>query len=233
MLELLDPDDPAYFPPSERALDDPNGLLAVGGDLSPTRLINAYKRGIFPWYCDGQPILWWSPDPRCVVIPQDFRIRRSLRKVLRKGLFTVTFDRAFDAVMAACQEPRSYESETWITSDMRTAYNRLHEMGVAHSVECWHQGELVGGIYGLAIGRVFFGESMFHRMTDASKVAFVHLVEQLKLWECHLIDCQVTNDHLLSLGACEIHRSEFEALLREHLPEPSFPQPWQLEWHYE
>ncbi len=199
----------ASFPPVSQALDEPNGLLAVGGDLSPQRLLEAYRRGIFPWYSEGQPILWWSPDPRLVLFPSELRISRSLRKVINKGMFRITVDQAFPEVISACAGPREGEPGTWITSPMREAYLQLHRLGWARSVEAWHEGRLVGGLYGVAIGQVFFGESMFYRMANASKVAFVTFVEQLREGGCALIDCQVTTPHLLSLGAREISRTEF------------------------
>lgn len=201
------------FPPVCQALDDPNGLLAIGGDLSPERLLEAYRQGIFPWYSEGQSILWWSPDPRLVLFPSELKVSRSLRKVINKGLFRITMDRAFPEVIRACAEPREYEDGTWITPDMEAAYLHLHRLGWAHSVEAWHGGELVGGFYGVAIGRVFFGESMFHRMSDASKVAFVTFVRELPARGYELVDCQVTTAHLLGFGAREISRSEFVRLL--------------------
>ncbi|MGL6159213.1 leucyl/phenylalanyl-tRNA--protein transferase [Microbulbifer sp.] len=221
------------FPPTDLALKDPNGLLAIGGRLSPEWLLAAYRRGIFPWYSDDQPILWWSPSPRCVVFPDQFRIGRSLRKALRRGGFQVTFDRAFEWVIDACRSSRADTEGTWITGEMRDAYVQLHRLGYAHSVETWRGGELVGGLYGIALGRVFFGESMFHRATDASKVAFVHLVRQLESWGCPLIDCQVGNPHLFSLGAVEVSRADFERLLRCGVEMPAFAQPWTLSWNYE
>ncbi|WP_444928223.1 leucyl/phenylalanyl-tRNA--protein transferase [Microbulbifer sp. TRSA002] len=220
------------FPPTEFALDDPNGLLAAGGDLTPEWLVEAYQRGVFPWYSDDQPILWWSPSPRCVVIPQNFRIGRTLRKVLRRGTFSVTFDQAFAEVIEACRAPRADETGTWITDEMCDAYIDMHHQGFAHSVEVWRDSQLAGGLYGIALGRVFFGESMFHRETDASKVAFVHLVRQLELWGCPLIDCQVSNPHLSSLGAVEMCRKDFEQLLADGVKQPPFPQPWKLSWTY-
>ena len=226
----LNPEDSdAPFPPVERALRDPDGLLAIGGDLSPGRLLRAYRQGIFPWYGPGQPILWWSPDPRMVLEPTALKLSRSLRKSLRKGLFTVTLDEAFAAVMRGCAEPRADAQGTWITSDMERAYLRLHELGHAHSVEAWQDGELVGGLYGVALGRVFFGESMFTRRTDASKVAFVHLVRQLQAWGFVLIDCQVYTGHLASLGAVPIPRTRFSALLEEHACAPDRAGPWRME----
>ena len=210
----LDPEsDPAQFPDPVYALEEPNGLLAVGGDLSPARLLNAYRQGIFPWYSDDQPILWWSPDPRAVLFPDQFTPSRSLRKTLRKRPFRVTLDNAFAAVIEACSEPRSDDAGTWITDEMKQAYLQLHHIGFAHSVECWEGDALVGGLYGVSMGKVFFGESMFTRRTDASKVGFAHLVEQLKDWEFGLIDCQVHSGHLASLGAEDIPREEFLGLL--------------------
>jgi leucyl/phenylalanyl-tRNA--protein transferase len=230
-LTLLDTGQ-IHFPPTSNALVDPNGLLALGGKLTPPWLIAAYSRGIFPWYCGDQPILWWSPSPRCVVFPEQFRIGRSLRKVLRKGEFQVTVDRAFAQVLDACRDPRVYAAGTWITEEMRGAYLQMHQLGHAHSVETWRDGELVGGLYGIALGRVFFGESMFHRATDASKVAFATLVRQLESWGCPLIDCQVSSPHLSSLGAVEVSRREFERLLHAGVKMPDFPRPWSLSWNY-
>lgn len=231
-LTLLDPEH-IEFPSSRLALQDPSGLLAIGGDLSPAWLLAAYRRGIFPWYSDDQPILWWSPSPRCVVFPKQFRIGRTLRKVLRRGVFRVTFDTAFNEVIEACRGPRADAEGTWITDEMRDAYANMHRLGHAHSVEVWRDDILVGGLYGMAAGRVFFGESMFHRVTDASKVAFVHLVRQLELWGCPLIDCQVSNPHLASLGAVEVSREDFERLLKSGIEMPAFAQPWSLSWSYE
>ena len=168
------------FPPVESALAEPNGLLAVGGDLSPRRLLAAYRRGIFPWYSEGDPILWWCPDPRMVLVPGELRVTRSLAKTLRNKTYQVRFDTAFDDVMRGCAAPRPDQPGTWITAEMRAAYGRLHELGYAHSVETWIDGRLAGGLYGVAIGRVFFGESMFTRVRDASKIAFVHLVRRLE-----------------------------------------------------
>ncbi|WP_199775627.1 leucyl/phenylalanyl-tRNA--protein transferase [Microbulbifer pacificus] len=224
-ITLLDPD-LIDFPDTANALKDPDGLLAVGGDLTPEWLLAAYRRGIFPWFSDDQPILWWSPSPRCIVRPQALSLSRSLRKVIRQGRYQVTFDRAFEAVMEGCAAPRANQPGTWITADMCDAYTTMHRLGHAHSVETWLDGKLVGGLYGLAVGRMFYGESMFHRATDASKVAFAHLVRQLAVWGCELIDCQVSNPHLLSLGAEEISRTEFEEALRVEIEKPGFPEPW-------
>ena len=206
-------DDSVAFPPIHLALTDPNGLLAVGGDLSPNRLMNAYASGIFPWFEDDQPILWWSPDPRAVIVPADVKISRSLIKSQRKQQFRVSVDTAFSDVIASCSAPRSYADDTWITDEMQWAYNELHELGHAHSVEVWSGADLVGGLYGVSIGSLYFGESMFHVMTDASKVAFVTLCRMLGDAGCPLIDCQLPNPHLSSLGAIEIPRSHFEQVL--------------------
>ncbi|MDX1253578.1 MAG: leucyl/phenylalanyl-tRNA--protein transferase [Gammaproteobacteria bacterium] len=217
------------FPAVEQAFRDPNGLLAAGGDLAPARLIKAYRNGIFPWYGEGEPILWWSPDPRAVLFPQRLKISRSLHKTLRKGEFTVTMDTAFRQVMQACATPRGDGMGTWITQEMIEAYSRLHEMGIAHSVEAWRNGELAGGLYGVALGRMFFGESMFSRATDASKVAFAHLVRQLERWGYAAIDCQVHSAHLQTLGAEQIDRAAFISLLEQWCDQPGHPGPWRLD----
>lgn len=201
------------FPPPEWA--EPDGLLAVGGDLSPARLLLAYSMGIFPWFNEGNPILWWSPDPRCVLEPDGIRISRSLHKTLRQQKFRISFNQAFPQVIAACAETRrKNEPGTWITGSMRNAYERLHELGFAHSVECWQGEELAGGVYGVCLGRCFFGESMFHRHRDASKVALAALARHMETRGWELLDCQLPNPHLLSLGAREISRSEFLTRLR-------------------
>ncbi|MCQ4346499.1 leucyl/phenylalanyl-tRNA--protein transferase [Pseudomonas stutzeri] len=205
------------FPPLETALGEPDGLLALGGDLRPERLVAAYRHGCFPWYQEGQPILWWSPDPRMVLFPEELHVSRSLRKTLRQNRFTITFDRDFAAVVSACAAPRNHADGTWITPAMQAAYRELHRRGVAHSVEVWQDERLVGGLYGLAIGRLFFGESMFSRATDASKAGFVTLVERLRDCGFRLIDCQMHTPHLASLGARPIPRSEFADQLRRHL----------------
>ncbi len=222
---LLDPASLA-FPDPRQALREPNGLLAIGGDLSPQRLLAAYRLGIFPWYGRGEPILWWSPNPRCVLFPDLLRISRSLQKTLRKNTFELSFDRAFPEVMQACAAPRRYTTETWITSEVYTAYNRLHQLGHAHSIEAWHGGALVGGLYGVVLGKVFYGESMFARMTDASKVALVHLSQLLQLWGYELIDCQMHTTHLVSLGAVDIPRADFMALLDSLLPQKPCADAW-------
>ena len=227
-LTLLDPDNPAQaFPPLYKALREPDGLLAVGGCLSTERLINAYRRGIFPWYNADEPILWWSPDPRLVLFPDKLLVSRSLRKTLRKNVFTVTFDKAFSEVMIACAEPRKDSAGTWISSDIYQAYVELHQQGFAHSVEVWFNEELVGGLYGVALGQVFFGESMFHTKTDASKVAFVSLVEQLQTLHYQLIDCQIHTNHLASLGAEDIDRRTFVRLLNQYCRMPVSLIAWQ------
>jgi len=217
------------FPPTDQALVDPNGLLAGGGDLSPERLLYAYRRGIFPWYEVGQPILWWSPNPRALLFPERFHLSRSLRKLLRNCPFEVTADWDFKGVMNACAQPRTYAHGTWITPEMNTAYTELHRLGYAHSIEVWRQGQLVGGLYGLALGRVFFGESMFSRVSNGSKVAFAHLVAQLRAWRFQLIDCQVSSSHLFSLGAEERPRADFEQMLLDWAYLPSITGPWQLQ----
>ncbi|MCB1758477.1 MAG: leucyl/phenylalanyl-tRNA--protein transferase [Gammaproteobacteria bacterium] len=227
MIFLLDEKNPqAPFPPVERAEREPNGLLAVGGDLRPERLLNAYRNGIFPWYSEQQPILWWSPDPRMLLFPGKIKLSRSLRKSLRNRPYQVTFDRAFTKVMQACAEPRATTDETWITAEMLSAYTHLHALGHAHSVEVWTQQKLVGGLYGVACGRVFFGESMFSRERDASKVALAHLCRLLARWEFRLIDCQVYSGHLLSLGAEQCSRAEFCQLLRRYRDAQAAPADW-------
>ena len=217
----IDPRDKSYrFPNVRLALREPDGLLAIGGDLSPERLESAYRQGIFPWFNHDQPILWWAPDPRMVLFPENLKISHSLRKTLRKRLFRVTMDQAFNEVIEACSEPRQIDGGdipgTWITPEMKAAYGDLHQRGLAHSVECWQDDELVGGLYGVGIGRVFFGESMFTRRTDASKVAFVHLVRQLAYWDFTVIDCQIHSGHLASLGAESISRERFSQLLDQY-----------------
>ena len=235
-----------FFPPVETALSEPNGLLAMGGDLSPTRLLDAYRHGIFPWFNPGDPILWWSPDPRMVLVPGEVRVTRSLAKRLRNSGFEVRVDTAFTEVMRACAAPRppagrgsggvllagaaprEGETGTWISPAMVAAYGRLFDAGYAHSVETWHDGRLVGGLYGVAIGRMFYGESMFSREPDASKVALVRLARQLQQWDFGLIDCQMETPHLASLGARTMPRAMFTARLAELVKLPHLPGPWTL-----
>ena len=214
------------FPPVEQALKRPNGLLAAGGDLSPERLLRAYRLGIFPWFSAGEPILWWSPDPRTVLVPDELKIARSMAKTLRRADFDVRADSAFEQVIQACSEPRPRQSGTWITEAMQAAYIRLHRLGIAHSVETWRDGELIGGLYGVALGRAFFGESMFSRATDASKIALVHLVRQLRAWGFGLIDCQMHTPLLASFGAREVGREQFTRRVAELVRYPDVPVPW-------
>jgi len=215
------------FPPVETALVEPNGLLAAGGDLSPQRLVAAYTRGIFPWFSAGEPILWWSPDPRMVLMPEEIRIGRALAKVLRNKRYEVRLDTAFAAVAAACATaPREGQAGTWITAEMQAAYRRLHELGVAHSVETWIDGKLAGGLYGVAIGRAFYGESMFSRATDASKIALAHLCVHLRRRGFGIIDCQMETAHLASLGARTIPRRDFVARLAELTAAGDAPGRW-------
>jgi leucyl/phenylalanyl-tRNA--protein transferase len=214
-LAWLDPDN-LKFPPTSEAWREPNGLLAAGGDLSAERLLAAYRRGIFPWYQQGQPPLWWSPDPRSILIPERLHISRSLARDVRRRRFRITADTAFRQVMLACAAPRDSEGGTWITSDMVNAYEVLHRRSIAHSIEAWDdRGHLAGGLYGLAIGQAFFGESMFSLKANASKTALVALTAQLRQWSFKLIDCQVENEHLVSLGAERVTRNHFESLLHE------------------
>jgi leucyl/phenylalanyl-tRNA--protein transferase len=214
------------FPNPARALVEPNGLLAAGADLSVERLLAAYRLGIFPWYGPGEPILWWSPDPRMVLFPDRFRRSRSLAKRIRRRDYEILVDTDFEAVMRACAEPRRRQRGTWIVEDIVQAYLRLHRLGHAHSVETWQDGRLVGGLYGVAIGRIFYGESMFSRVADGSKLAFAHLVAQLRRWEFGLIDCQMETAHLASLGACPIPRDEFMARLENLINLPGIPGYW-------
>ncbi len=216
------------FPHYQYALEEPNGLLAAGGDLSPNRLISAYSLGIFPWYNPGEPILWWTPDPRSVIYPETFKPSRSLKKLLKKQHFQVTMDTCFASVINCCSQPRAQESGTWIDPAIKQAYTQLHEMGFAHSVEVWSEGRLVGGLYGIALGRVFFGESMFSTKDNASKVAFALLCKQLCSWDFEIIDCQVHNPHLESLGAVEIPRAKFLKALEKGIAKSP-----QEVWHFD
>lgn len=231
MIPWLVGDDP--FPPLAAALKQPNGLLAAGADLSPERVLDAYRRGIFPWYAEGEPVLWWSPDPRMVLIPSELKISRSLAKTLRNRDYEIRFDSAFDAVLLGCASRGASASDsgrittgTWITEAMRSAYLRLHQLGYAHSVETWVGGELAGGLYGVAIGSMFYGESMFTRVRDASKVAMVHLVRRLQRQGCGMIDCQMHTTHLASLGARSIPREQFSLRLQELVDYAVMPTKW-------
>lgn len=228
MLHLpnLGADPAAPFPPTADALQRPNGLLAWGGDLQPERLLSAYRLGIFPWYTDGEPILWWSPAPRCVIFPPTVHLSRRTRRRYHAGGYHVTADTAFSEVVAACAAPRKGEPGTWITAAMQQAFNHLHQLGHAHAVEVWRDNQLLGGIYGLALGKVFFGESMFSRETDTSKIALVALCRQLQAWQFALLDCQVPNPHLHSLGAVTIPRREFERRLQYWVAQSCEPGPW-------
>ena len=213
------------FPPPEHSQAD--GLLAVGGDLSAERLLLAYQTGIFPWYSEDAPILWWSPDPRLVLYPDEFRVSKSLRKLIKKNVFQITLDTAFEQVMTTCaQIERPRQDGTWILDEMIEAYCRLHDLGYAHSVEVWHDDEVVGGLYGVSLGRCFFGESMFSRMSNASKVALYALVEHLKTWQFDLIDCQITTEHLVRLGAREVPRALFLDELKNSLQFPTVKGKW-------
>jgi leucyl/phenylalanyl-tRNA--protein transferase len=217
--------DEVVFPPPDQA--DPSGLLAIGGDLSSERLLTAYRLGIFPWYSEGDPILWWSPNPRVIIEPAKFHVSRRLRQKLRQRRFVTTFDRAFDQVIEACATtPRAGQKGTWITTEMKEAYIRLHTEGFAHSVESWRDDTLAGGIYGVSLGRCFFGESMFFHVTDGSKAAFAALAERLTEWKFDLIDAQMNNPHLVSLGAKEIPRRVFLARLQKALGYPTLLGSW-------
>lgn len=227
MIPWLSATDP--FPDPATALREAGGLVAAGADLSPARLLAAYRCGIFPWFGPGEPILWWSPDPRMVLLPAAFKTSRSLARRLRRGDYAVRVDTAFEAVMRACAEPRPGQRGTWIVEPMIRAYGRLHALGHAHSVEAWLDGELVGGLYGVAIGRMFYGESMFSRASDASKVALAHLARQLTRWDYGLIDCQMETAHLASLGAAPIARDEFMARLEVLVNLPHHPGKWSFD----
>jgi leucyl/phenylalanyl-tRNA--protein transferase len=227
VIPFLSPDDP--FPPVDSALHEPNGLLAAGADLSTERILSAYAEGIFPWFGEDDPILWWSPDPRMVLYVNEVHVSRSLGKVLRSGRFRVTLDAAFPAVVRACAEARRDHEGTWITLEMEEAYIRLAELGYGHSVETWQGDRLVGGLYGIAIGRMFFGESMFSRASNASKVALVSLARQLEVWGMPMIDCQMSTTHLASLGARDIPRPDFVREVRYLVQRPRVPAPWTLE----
>jgi leucyl/phenylalanyl-tRNA--protein transferase len=227
MLRWLNRDEP--FPAVSTALADPDGLLAAGGDLAPRRLLDAYRRGIFPWYSVGQPVLWWSPDPRMVLFPSEFKISRSLRKSLRNRNYEVRVDTAFEAVMRACAAPRTEQHGTWINAEMVVAYGALYQQGLAHSIEIWINDRLAGGLYGIALGRVFYGESMFAHAADASKIALAHLVRQFERWQFGLIDCQVRTRHLATLGAREIPRRDFIRQLAKLVNYPDRRGRWQFD----
>ena len=227
MIPFLSPDDP--FPPVDLALQVPNGLLAAGGDLTPERLLAAYREGVFPWFGDEDPILWWSPDPRMVLYTNEVHVSRSLHKVIRAKRFRVTLDQAFREVIKGCAAARRDNEGTWITQAMEEAYVRLAELGHAHSVEAWEGDTLVGGLYGVALGRMFFGESMFTRVTDASKVSLVTLARQLERWTMPLIDCQMSTPHLASLGARDVPRTDFLAEVRYLVQQPVVPAPWRFD----
>lgn len=227
MIRWLGPGDP--FPPIDTALSDPNGLLAAGGELTPARLLDAYRLGIFPWSADDEPILWWAPDPRMVLFVDELRVSRSLRKRIVSGEFTITADHAFVDVVRGCAGPRADGEGTWITPAIVDAYSRLFHMGHAHSLEAWRGATLVGGLYGVSIGRMFYGESMFARARDASKVALAFLARQLQRWNFELIDCQMSTAHLASLGARDIPRREFMTRVAALTAQPSVPPPWRLD----
>ncbi|MEK7882256.1 leucyl/phenylalanyl-tRNA--protein transferase [Methyloversatilis sp. NSM2] len=223
MIPWLEPGDP--FPPVDMALRDPDGLLAAGLELTPQRILDAYRQGIFPWFSEGQPVLWWSPDPRMVLVPSEIRVTPSMRKVLRNRPYEVRCDTAFEAVMRACAEPREGQAGTWISDHMIAAYGALHMQGWAHSVETWVDGELAGGLYGLALGKMFYGESMFSRARDTSKIALVHLARYLESQGYALIDCQMNTAHLASMGGREIARSEFCRVLSQSV-QSAHPRRW-------
>jgi len=225
----LNPGMRVVFPDVALAMTEPNGLLAIGGDLSIERLLAAYRRGIFPWYSRGQPILWWSPNPRAILRLTALRVSRSLRKTIRRMDYQVRFDTAFAKVLKCCAEPRKDGLGTWITQEMHHAYLRMHEAGYAHSVEVWQQDELVGGLYGVSVGKVFFGESMFSKQRDTSKIALVYLVRQLAKWHYALLDCQVYSEHLASLGAESIARERFIAYLDNFCDKPGHAGEWRFD----
>ena len=227
MIPWLESNDP--FPPLERAVTEPDGLLAAGADLSPARLLTAYRSGIFPWYSAGQPVLWWSPDPRMVLFPAEFRLPRSLLKRLRRHDYEIRVDTAFETVIRACAAPRSDAAGTWITPDMIAAYCELHRLGHAQSVETWINGELAGGLYGIALGRMFYGESMFTLVPDASKIALAHLVRRLERKQFGMIDCQMNTAHLARFGAREIPRLEFSRHLAELVNYPQINDAWHVD----
>lgn len=224
-LAWLEPDS-IDFPATHTALEDPNGLLAAGTTLSCKQLIAAYQKGIFPWFEDGQPVLWWSPSPRLVLVPEELHVSKSMRKLLKKNAFSVTTDQAFEEVIQHCAAPRPGQQSTWITEEISQAYQEMHIKGFAHSVEVWQNGYLVGGLYGIAMGQIFFGESMFALTANASKYGFISLVQTLNDLNYQLIDCQVHTDHLASLGAQEIPRHDFENYLLNFITEDSLVAEW-------
>jgi leucyl/phenylalanyl-tRNA---protein transferase len=229
-IPILRPGANEEFPDVELALKEPNGLLCAGGDLSSERLLRAYSLGIFPWFNPGEPILWWSPDPRCVFDLATLRPSRSLRRFAKTCHWQITSDRNFDEVIRACAAPRDDEAGTWISAEMHSAYLTLHRLGYAHSIEIWHEGNLIGGLYGIALGHVFFGESMFSRQSNASKIALFALARQLLDWGFVMIDGQVINPHLIGLGALMIPRSNFVRLLDRHCNAPFNPAGWSKTW---
>jgi len=226
-IPWLEPDDP--LPPISSALRRPNGLLAAGGGLSSARLVDAYSRGCFPWFNEGEPVLWWSPDPRMVLLPDELHVSKSLARHVRHGGFEIRADTAFAEVIAGCAQPRRGQDGTWISPSIVEAYVALHAEGIAHSIETWIDGALAGGLYGLAIGGAFFGESMFARATDASKLAFVHAVGQLRRWGVGLIDCQMSTAHLAGFGAREVPRSVFLQRIAQLVSRPAPRSPWRLD----
>ncbi|MBS3803410.1 MAG: leucyl/phenylalanyl-tRNA--protein transferase [Oleiphilaceae bacterium] len=229
-LPWLDPNQ-LWFPPAEEALDDPDGLLALGGDLSCERLVLAYRNGIFPWFSEDQPILWWSPNPRCLLFPKDIHISKSLRRALNRQSLRITVDEDFQSVIEACANLRS--EGTWITDSMIAAYTRLHRRGIGHSFEAWNEaGQLVGGLYGVALGRCFFGESMFSTETNASKILMVHIARQLDQWGYALMDCQVESDHLLTMGARTRPRREFLDRLKANVDQKPEQASWKMQWQW-
>ena len=228
-LPWLEPDAEPAFPPVETAMTDPDGLLAAGGKLSPAWLVTAYSQGIFPWFEVGQPVLWWSPDPRLVIYPERVKISRSMRKLIRKQPYLITMDSNFAAIIHSCKSERANATGTWITDEMQAAYIRLHEFGLAHSIEVWAGSAIVGGLYGVALGKVFFGESMFSRQANASKIALIALALQLQRWQFGLIDCQVSSQHLLSMGAEAISRHNFCVQLRDLAAHDLQPGPWKFD----
>ncbi len=232
MLTYLDPDFSTQpFPSAENALKNPNGLVAVGGCLSPERLINAYKQGIFPWFNPGDPLLWWSPNPRLTLFPDHYKPSKSLQRLFKKNKFTLSINRFFPEVISACAKPRKNQPETWISHDMISAYKVLHKKGFVHSVEVSRNDTLIGGLYGVSIGQVFFGESMFHIESNASKIAFYYLIMKLREWDYQLIDCQVKSEHLINWGAKELPRTEFIALINLYCDKAANQMAWKTTNH--